>query len=155
MTPSQPVSREASFTLDMSLHRAMHCFTAEGERAWAPGWDPQFLSGSGEVGSVFRTVNEHAATIWIVVDFDAAAGVARYARVADGSHAGTIEVRGKALTAACTEITVRYTLTPTSPAGEQLVDELLSPQGYAAFIGGWKALIDRAPPCEDGLDDGR
>ena len=43
--------------------RAIHAFTALGEREWAPGWDPVFPAGdAGEAGTVFTTAAAYALT---------------------------------------------------------------------------------------------
>jgi hypothetical protein len=64
--------------------QAISLFTPEGERAWVPGWDPHHHSDT-----VFTT---HGDTIWVVLETGDPHTV-RYARVAPGRHAGTVEVR--------------------------------------------------------------
>src|SRR5688572_6836881 len=52
---SPPATQVRSFRLDAPLARVMPLFTAEGERSWAPGWEPVILSGDVERGSAFLT----------------------------------------------------------------------------------------------------
>lgn len=145
--PPPPRSCSASFVLAQPLAAAMDRFTALGERAWAPGWSPELISGHEERGSVFATTNADGVhTHWIVVAFDRAAGQASYARLAHGSHMGLVDVRCRALDASRTEVTVTYTLTPLSDAGAKLVAEMLEPAAYAGFIAGWQRLIEAARP---------
>ena len=66
--------------------RAADLFTPEGERAWAPGWDPQYASDT-----VFTTDHDGTHTIWVTLD--AGPRTRRYARVTPGVRAGTVEVR--------------------------------------------------------------
>ena len=86
-------SRSGSFMVSLPLAEAVPLFTAEGERRWVKGWDPEILSGNGERGSAFVT---HAAdgrrTTWIVAQADAAAGRLSYARLVEGLNIGLIEV---------------------------------------------------------------
>ena len=74
---------EGSFHVPLPPARAAELFTPEGERAWAPGWEPDYPAGPG--GPVFTT---HAGTtVWVAL------GGLRYARVTPGVQAGTVEVR--------------------------------------------------------------
>jgi hypothetical protein len=143
--PPPPRSRTHAFVLEQPAATAIEWFTALGERDWAPGWNPELISGHETRGSVFATVGaDHVRTHWIVVAFDRRAGHASYARLAHGSHMGLIDVHCRALDPKRTEVSVTYTLTPLSEAGEKLVAELLEPARYRAFIDGWKNLIDGA-----------
>ena len=56
--PATPASRMRTFHLDAPLTRVFPLFTARGERDWAPGWQPQILSGGEERGS---GVHHHGA----------------------------------------------------------------------------------------------
>lgn len=145
-TPAPPRHRSHAFVLDEPASAAIERFTALGERDWAPGWEPELVSGHEERGSVFATTNgEGLRTHWIVVAFDRAAGQASYARLAHGSHMGLVDVRCRALAADRTEVSVTYTLTALSAAGESFVSGLLAPSAYREFIEGWKAAIEASP----------
>jgi hypothetical protein len=41
-----PATQVRTFHLNAPLARVFPLFTAQGERAWAPGWEPRILSGS-------------------------------------------------------------------------------------------------------------
>ena len=141
--PPPPRSRTHAFVLEQPVTTAIEWFTALGERDWAPGWEPELISGHEARGSVFTTVGaDHARTHWIVVAFDRRAGQASYARLAHGSHMGLVDVHCRALAPMRTEVSVTYTLTPLSDSGEKLVAEMLEPARYRAFIGGWKVAIE-------------
>ncbi|MDX6198140.1 MAG: hypothetical protein QOJ79_1291 [Actinomycetota bacterium] len=77
------VERTGSFLLPTTIQQVRPLFTAEGERAWAPGWDPEWPDPEHlhEVGEVWSTSGPPATT-WITVQADDD-GV-RYARVAPG-----------------------------------------------------------------------
>src|ERR1700747_179842 len=85
---SAPASRSGSFHLDAAPARVFPLFSAEGERAWAPGWEPEMLSGGGERGSVFRTRSHDRQVTWIVTAYDPAPRRVSYARLVDGMTMG-------------------------------------------------------------------
>ena len=45
-----PATQVRSFRLEAPLASVFPLFTAEGERSWAPGWEPVILSGAVERG---------------------------------------------------------------------------------------------------------
>ena len=120
--------------------RARFLFTAAGERLWAPGWEPAFPAGEEEdQGSVFVTVAGGVETFWVIV----ASGESsvRYARVAPGVSAGTVEVRLRA-GGDGTVAEVAYDLTALSDEGDAALAGLES--GYAGFLGEWRDAIAAA-----------
>lgn len=134
------MTAEAGFELALRAKVALPLFTAEGERRWVPGWEPERLGGDG-VGSAFVTRMGGTETVWVVVDYDPQRGIARYARQVAGVQAGLVEVQ-------CTDsddgrcvVRVRYSLTPLSDAAIPVVAEFLDPQRFADTIAGWKRLI--------------
>jgi hypothetical protein len=64
---------------------AIALFTPEGERAWAPGWNPHHHSPT-----VFATDHGGTDTLWVITDHEPRR--LRYARVTPGVHAGTVEI---------------------------------------------------------------
>ena len=71
--------------------RAIRAFTAEGERAWAPGWAPEYPGGDDDAaGTVFTTAAGDVPTVWVILERTPLTAV--YARVAPGVSAGTVEV---------------------------------------------------------------
>jgi hypothetical protein len=94
-------------------------FTPEGERAWAPGWDPAYPAGAD--GPVFTT--HGGATVWVAL------GDLRYARVTPGVQAGTVAVRLEP-EGDGTRAHVTYDLTALSDAA-----------GLEAFAAGFGALM--------------
>ena len=111
----------------------MPLFTAEGERAWAPGWEPTYPdSDVHEVGQVWTT-SGHAETTWITVQADATQ--VRYARVALGDSAGIVTV-SCAPEDVGTTVTVSYDLTALSLAGEKRLAEFAS--SYDEMLEHWR-----------------
>ncbi|WP_257386928.1 hypothetical protein [Tahibacter caeni] len=143
------MTAEAGFELALSVEGALPLFTAEGERRWVPGWEPEMLGGDGAAGSVFVTRTNTVETVWVVVDYDPQRGIARYARHVAGVHAGLVEVRCAALSADRCAVRVRYTLTPLAEAAVAALAEFFEPQRFADSIAGWKRLIVAAGLAAD------
>jgi hypothetical protein len=141
---TRPHTQIRSFHLDAPLARVFTLFTALGEKAWAPGWEPQFLSGQEERGSVFRTLRAGRETTWIVVDHRPSEGRASYARLAHGSNIGLVDVHCTASPGGGTDVSVRYTLTGLDAQGEDFVAQFLRPEEYARMIEEWRELISAA-----------
>ena len=144
MMSTLPSTQVRSFHLDAPLARVFPLFTALGEKAWAPGWEPQLLSGREERGSVFRTSRDGRETTWIVVDYRPAEGRASYARLAHGSNMGLVDVHCSAAPGGGTDVSVRYTLTGLDAPGRAFVAEFLQPDQYARMIEEWRVLIGAA-----------
>jgi hypothetical protein len=107
----------------------MTLFTASGERAWAPGWDP--------VGDddCWQTHGHGTVTYWLTVDRSPTS--ARYARVTPGDTAGTVAV-SCAADGESTTVNVTYDLTAIGPAGEHRLPAF--EQGYADMLLAWQRL---------------
>jgi hypothetical protein len=106
---------------------AITLFTAEGERAWVPGWDPHQYDDA-----VFTTHDDR--TFWVTVDQEPRR--MRYARVTPGVHAGTVEVRCEP-EGDHTRAHVTYDLTPLRP------DALAGfADGYQSMLAEWERLIN-------------
>jgi hypothetical protein len=127
--------RTAEITVDLPRERAMAMFTAEGERRWAKGWEPQYPEPTRRdgPGAVFTTAHGAHETTWIMVD-DRPDGV-RYARVTRGLTAGTVAVDVLASDDRSTRVAVTYDLTALSPDGEHWLAGFDS--HYDAEIASW------------------
>ncbi|MGH8327790.1 MAG: SRPBCC family protein [Steroidobacteraceae bacterium] len=139
-----PSTQVRSFHLSAPLERVFPLFTALGEKAWAPGWEPQLLSGREERGSVFRTAHGGQETTWIVVDYRPAEGRVSYARLAKDSNMGLVDVECTAAAAGGTDVSVRYTLTGLNGRGQAFVSGFLDPRQYERMIEEWRAAISAA-----------
>jgi hypothetical protein len=121
------------FTLPAGLESVMPLFTAEGERAWAPGWDPSYPDSSAhDAGQVWTTAGPPETT-WVTVQADDAC--VRYARVASGYSAGIVTVACRA-TEDGTEVTTSYDMTALSPAGEERLAEFAA--SYDEMLEHWR-----------------
>ena len=80
--PVSPATQVRTFHLNAPLAKVFPLFTAQGERAWAPGWEPRILSGAEDRGSAFITTGHNGSTVtWIVIDYQPAQGRGSYARL--------------------------------------------------------------------------
>ena len=140
-----PATQVRSFRLEAPLARVLPLFTAEGERSWAPGWEPVILSGAQERGSAFAT-RSHAGieTTWIVTDYRPVEGRVSYARLAQGSNIGLVDVSCVACPDGSTVVSVRYTLTGVSEQGRAFVREFLEPSQYSRMIEEWRTATSAA-----------
>ena len=130
-------SQTGSFLLPAPLARVMPLFTAEGERRWAKGWDPEILSGAGERGSAFRTRDGNGRiSHWIITRHDPAGGRVSYARLAEASNIGLVDV-SLAEAAGGTRVTVTYTLTALNADSARFVAEFVEPSRYARMMEEW------------------
>lgn len=141
---SAPATQVRSFHLNAPVAQVFPLFTALGEKAWAPGWEPRLLSGREERGSVFRTAHGGQETTWIVVDYRPAEGRVSYARLAQDSNMGLVDVECSAAAGGGTEVSVRYTLTGLNGRGQAFVSGFLHPPHYDRMIEEWRAAISAA-----------
>lgn len=141
---SEPHANTRRFHLDAPCARVFPLFTADGERQWAEGWDPKQLSGGEHRGSAFQTRHpDGQVTTWIVTEYDPAAGRVRYARLAEDSNIGLVDVRcTKDGTGSAIEVT--YTLTGLNAKGEAFAAKFTADQHYAAMIDEWQQALVKA-----------
>jgi hypothetical protein len=142
--PAHPLTQMRSFHLDAPRTQVFPLFTARGEREWAPGWDPLILSGAEERGSAFQTRNRGQTTTWIVVEYRPSEGRASYARLAENSNIGLVDVLCTEPPGGGTDVSVRYTLTPLNAGAQAFVDEFLEPRQYERMIEEWRLAVGAA-----------
>jgi hypothetical protein len=133
-----------SFSLPLSSDNAWPLFTARGERAWAPGWDPAF-PGDGDdrtESAVFTTTHGQETTMWVVTTVEPGRRIG-YARVTPGVSAGTVVVRCRPLGPTETQVTVTYRLTALTAVGAAQLADFAA--GFSAGIRGWRDAIIRLP----------
>jgi hypothetical protein len=150
--PPMPRTRSGTFHLDAPRAQVLPLFTAQGERDWAPGWDPVMLSGSEERGSAFRTRHpDGRTTTWIVIEYRPSEGRVGYARLAEDSNIGLVDVVCTEAAGGGTDVSVRYTLTPLHAGAEHFVEHFLSAEHYDRMIEEWRAATNaalaRLPNC--------
>jgi hypothetical protein len=139
---SRHVTAAHTISLPLSADEAFPLFTPEGERLWIEDWNPHYFhpaNGETIVGMVFTTAYGDETSYWTLVDFDNAAHTARYSRVTPGSRSVIVEVKCEATGEQEAKVTVRYTLTGLSEAGNATIAAFV--EGYDAMIEDWRARI--------------
>ncbi len=142
---SAPRTRQkGSFTLPLQPDQAFDLFTAEGERGWVDGWNPEILSDCGalEPGAVFLTDHGGEQTIWTVIEADRSSGRLLYSRVSPGRRAGTVGVK-LADEDGGTRVHVAYDITALGTEGETAV-AAMDAAGFASMLAEWRQLIERS-----------
>jgi hypothetical protein len=134
-----------TLTVDAPPEHAFQLFTAPGERLWIEGWDPAVLSGGDgrATGAVWITEAGGDKAYWVVVDFDAEALHARYARIAPATHAGTVEVIARPGSADGTEVEVTYQLTALTTAGNREL-AAFDTEAFTRMLAAWERMIANA-----------
>ena len=132
---NRTVAHTGRLHVDAAPKHAFQLFTAPGEKLWVEGWDPEILSGGDgrSRGAVFVTRVGGDPTYWVVVDYDPEALHARYARIAPGTRAGTVEVTVRADGAGGSEVEVVYELTALTAEGDKEL-EVFDARAYAGML---------------------
>lgn len=136
---------EGGFELPIPPSEAFDCFTAEGERAWVPGWEPVLLHGEGRPqapGTVF--VTRHAsgtAVVWLVVESDRALGRLAYMRVVEGRQRAFVQVRLARSGDDGTAVRVRYTIEALGQDGAAEAEAFSAPEAFADTMCSWRQMI--------------
>jgi hypothetical protein len=138
--------RTHAFTLARPPGEAFPLFTPEGERAWAPGWDPVYLhpsDGRAEAGMVFITSHGGEETVWTMARHEPGLGLVEYVRTTPGNRTAIVTVQCQAQGERSTRVTVSYAITALAEAGNRYVREMDEP-AFRAFVDGWKVEIEKA-----------
>lgn len=139
---NRTVAHTGRLRVDAAPVHAFQLFTAPGETFWIDDWDPDILSGGdGRArGAVFVTRVGGQETYWVVVDYDADALHARYARIEPGTRAGTVEVTVRADGAGGSEVEVSYELTALTAAGDEEL-AAFDARAYDRMLAEWERMI--------------
>lgn len=142
---ARPLTQVGVFHLSAARARVFPLFTAIGEREWAADWDPVLLSGAEERGTAFRTRSQGGReTVWIVTDYRPSEGRVSYARLAQGSNIGLVDVICSETSDGGTDVSVRYTLTPLSEGVRPEVCAFLNAFRYSQMIEEWRVATSAA-----------
>ena len=131
-------------TLGGGLARVFPMFTPLGERAWAPGWSPEFLDPQGgrtREGIVFRTGDGRDETLWTCTEWRPAEHRVRYVRVSSATRFGFVNVACRQLEPGRTEAEVGYRFVALNPDGEAWLEGFTA-EVFVEMIEGWRPLVD-------------
>lgn len=146
-TGAAHVERSGVLRLRLPATRAFPLFTPEGERAWVPGWEPEYLHPPSSpatpvAGTVFRTRHDGQETLWVVTAYDEGAGV-DYARLTPGSRVGSVHVRLRAAGDDACEVEITYRLTSLSADGDRAL-ATMTPAAFDSMLRQWEAAVHEA-----------
>ena len=138
-----PCERTHRITLHASIERVFPLFTPLGEKLWVAGWEPEFLhppTGKTSELMVFRTGTGEQETLWSCVDWQPQKHFARYVRVTPSSRFGFVDIQGRSVSDATSEITVTYRYVALTKAGESDL-AALSEAAFQAMIDDWQVKV--------------
>lgn len=137
------VSHKGSFEIDYPPGKALRLFTAEGERHWIPGWEPEILRGDGyHRNDVFISVGPGGRSTYVVIEYDDKNYHALYARVTPNITAGTVEIT-IAPHARGSLVEVDYNFASLSDEGVESLSKLTD-KAFAQQMLSWKNGIESA-----------
>lgn len=130
------VRRSGEVRVALPPDEAIRMFTAEGERAWAPGWAPEYPDADADApGTVFITAAHGTHITWVILE--RTPRTARYARVTPGMSAGTVAVE---LRADGEDTIARVTYDVTSLGADLSSFDA----GFDEMLANWERLIAAA-----------
>ena len=132
------------FELPIPASEAIDYFTPEGERSWAPGWDPTYPAGqpTETPGTVFVTHHGDIPTVWIIGTIDRVNHAASYSRLTSGHHAGTVRVRCDDQADHRCVVSVEYDMTALARDPHAL--DAYSDEHFSGMIRAWQTQVGDA-----------
>jgi hypothetical protein len=144
MTPCKRVRLTGTIRVPLPPTDALTLFTPTGERAWVPGWEPQFpspVADDTEPGTVFQTDHAGRRSTWTVARRDAGTTIA-YVTTTPGNRAGLVTVTCAPWEDEMTLATVSYDLTALAPTANADLDRFAA--HYPSFLEQWQQAIGQA-----------
>lgn len=139
------VTRSYEQRLAAPPERILPLLTPVGEKAWAPGWEPEvlFRPPAGEEGTVFATRHGHAGkvTLWRMEEMDLAARRVRYVHVTAGVEVTELEIVLQPDGPERTLARVTYTFTGLSAEGNHEVEKQTEAH-YAQWMKEWETELN-------------
>ncbi len=133
------------FRISQPVEKLFPLFSAEGEKAWVPGWDYKNIMGTTDLHEdyVFLTSNhDHAAAdaIWLVKRYQPERHFVQFYKVEPNEKVGVITVQCEAEEPGMTRVQVSYQYIGLSPAGDAFISEF-SAEEYREYIAEWQQLL--------------
>ena len=139
------IKHSASFEIPQAIDVLFPLFSAEGEKAWVPGWTYKHVMGSNDLHEdyVFVTTNhDHASAdaVWIVKEYDPSNYRVQFYKVEPEQKVGIIEVQCIAQGNSKAKVQVTYEYIGLSEKGNQFVSDFTT-DDYQVFISEWQILL--------------
>lgn len=146
-----------TFEVPLPLSAAFIFFEPVGEKLWATDWNPVFNSsadrvlGTGTVFTVTRTRDGAPETsIWMITQYEPGNGIIEYRSVYPGFRVSRVAVHCRNAGLSRTAVTVTYTHTGLSDAGDRFIAEITE-EKYRDSIEEWgraiHAYLQRGTPA--------
>jgi hypothetical protein len=142
-TPLLHVRNSFAFTIGAPPAVVAPLFGAQRERAWAEGWDPQFLypqPPEDEAGVVFTTKHGQHSSTWITTVFEPEKGHIQHVYFIPDAMVTLIDIRTAPSGAYSTHVEVTYERTALSPELNDHVRKQGSSDSRSADH--WRAAIE-------------
>jgi len=140
---AQQVHCTGAFDLPCGVDEAFPLFSPEGERAWAPGWNPKAVfpeTIAFAPNTIFRQGEGVDEAVWTILQVDSGEHKAEYFRVAPASHTARISVNVEAIGPDRSHVEVSYDVTGFGPDGEHAL-EGFSERAYGERMRDWQRRI--------------
>ena len=140
---AQQVIRTGGFDLPCDADTAFPLFSPEGERDWAPGWNPMAVfpqTIAFKPNTVFRLGQGTEESLWTILEADWLAHRAEYVRLAPASHTARIVVKIEPVPPNRSHVTVSYTVTAFGEHAPSVL-EPFSEGAYARRMCDWQQQI--------------
>ena len=140
------VHKQSTFAFDVpfAMSRVAPLFGGDGERAWAKGWNPDFIyprPARDVPGAVFSVAHGKHSSTWLTTIYDLKAGHIQHVSFIAGSTVTLWDIRLKANGEAATHVEVTYQRTALDQTKRDEVQERSSPDAHTGDT--WrKAIID-------------
>jgi hypothetical protein len=143
MTEHRSIHLEGGFTLSEPIGEAFPLFSPIGEKAWAPGWEPELIHPPDTVwaeGLIFRTPGSPNPAIWVVACFEN--HHVRYYRYEMPDLVVSVDVECTSLAERSTRVTVGYSFVSLTAAGDEAI-AAMSEKAYEQKMRDWKRMIEQ------------
>ena len=124
--PAVHTHEQFEFIADAPIDVVWPLFGAEGERAWAPGWDPVFVwprQAADQQGMVFKVAHGDRAAVWVNTCLDSSTHRVQYVYVLPDIVATIITLR-LVPSGQSTHVAVTYERTALAESANEIVSTM-------------------------------
>ena len=137
-------TRHGSFQLCQDADAVFPLFCPVREQEWLESWNPGVVystTGAVEPECVFTSSDRHGRATWLVSHHDSAARIIHMVKLTPEFTACLLKIAVRPLSPSGSEVSVTYSHTALSPAGEEFV-EGFSEDAYSRIMAHWKTALE-------------